>query len=349
MIQLAVSEQGDETMNLIQDQFKRPLRDLRISVTDRCNFRCRYCMPAEIFGPDYAFLPSQQILTFDEIERLAKIFVSFGVKKIRITGGEPLLRKNVAQLIERLHHVQGIEDIAMTTNGTLLKKFAEDLAKAGLSRVSVSLDSLNEERFLSMNGRRGKVNNVLEGIEKAKQVGLQVKINMVVQKGQNEQDIIPMAHFFKEKKHILRFIEYMDVGNSNGWRLDDVVSKKEILQAVHRFSPIEPVSPNYKGEVATRYRYKDSDQEIGVISSVTDSFCATCTRARISAEGKLYTCLFATDGTDLRELLRSGQTDDVITECIADVWQNRTDRYSDERTEHTSHQQRKVEMSHIGG
>ncbi|WP_397537163.1 GTP 3',8-cyclase MoaA [Rummeliibacillus pycnus] len=336
-------------MNSIQDQFERPLRDLRISVTDRCNFRCRYCMPEEIFGPDYAFLPSQQILSFDEIERLVKIFVSFGVKKIRITGGEPLLRKDVAQLIERLHHIPGVEDIAMTTNGSLLKRYAEDLAKAGLSRVSVSLDSLNEQRFLSMNGRRGKVKKVLEGIEKAAQVGMQVKINMVVQKGQNDQDILPMAQFFKEKKHILRFIEYMDVGNSNGWRLDDVVSKKEILQAVKQLSPIEPVSPNYKGEVATRYRYNDSDQEIGIISSVTDSFCATCTRARISAEGKLYTCLFATDGTDLRELLRSGQSDDVIAKCIADVWQQRADRYSDERTEHTSHQERKIEMSHIGG
>ncbi len=336
-------------MNLIQDQYKRPLRDLRISVTDRCNFRCRYCMPAEIFGPDYAFLPSQQILSFDEIERLVKIFVSFGVKKIRITGGEPLLRKNIVELIERLHLLPGVEDIAMTTNGSLLKSFAEDLAKAGLSRVSVSLDSLNEERFLSMNGQRGKVKNVLAGIEKAAQAGIQVKVNMVVQKGKNEQDIIPMAQFFKDKKHTLRFIEYMDVGNSNGWRLDDVVSKKEILHAIQQFSPIEPLSPNYKGEVATRYQYKDSDQEIGIISSVTDSFCSTCSRARISAEGKLYTCLFATEGTDLLKLLRSGETDETIAKCIADVWQNRTDRYSDERKEHTSSPKRKIEMSHIGG
>lgn len=308
-------------------------------------------MPAEIFGPDFAFLPSDKILSFEEIERLVKIFVSLGVKKVRITGGEPLLRRDLPNLIERIHRIVGVEDIALTTNGTLLKKYANDLAKAGLSRVSVSLDSLNEERFSKMNGHRGKVKTVLEGIEKAAEAGLQVKINMVVQKGVNEQDIVSMAEFFKNKQHILRFIEYMDVGNSNGWRLDDVVSKKEIIEKVHQIFPLNPVEPNYKGEVATRYQYENEQGEMGVISSVTDSFCSTCSRARISAEGKLYTCLFATDGTDLRELLRTGEDDTTIIQCISNVWKNRNDRYSDERNEQTMEKRKKskIEMSHIGG
>ncbi len=308
-------------------------------------------MPSEVFGPDYAFLPSDKILSFEEIERLVKIFVSLGVKKIRITGGEPLLRRELPKLIERIHRIEGVEDIALTTNGTLLKKYANDLAKAGLSRVSVSLDSLNEECFSEMNGHRGKVQTVLEGIEKAAEAGLQVKINMVVQKGKNDQDIVEMAEFFKEKQHILRYIEYMDVGNSNGWRLDDVVSKKEIVDKVHQFSPLKPVEPNYKGEVASRYQYEDGQGEIGVISSVTDSFCSTCSRARISAEGKLYTCLFATEGTNLRNLLRSEADDETIKGCITSVWENRNDRYSDERTEQTVEKRKssKIEMSHIGG
>lgn len=320
-------------------------------MTDRCNFRCRYCMPAEVFGPDFAFLPSDKILSFEEIERLVKIFVSLGVKKVRITGGEPLLRQDLPELIERIHHIDGVEEIALTTNGTLLKKYAHQLAKAGLARVSISLDSLNEERFFEMNGHRGKVKTVLEGIEKAAEAGLQVKINMVVQKGKNDQDIAEMAKFFKEKQHILRFIEYMDVGNSNGWRLDDVVSKQEIIDQIHQVSPLQPVKPNYTGEVATRYQYQDGQGEIGVISSVTDSFCSTCSRARISAEGKLYTCLFATEGTNLRELLRSGEDDETITQCISDIWQNRNDRYSDERNEETMKKRKdaKIEMSHIGG
>ncbi len=334
----------------VLDKLHRPLRDLRISVTDRCNFRCRYCMPEEIFGPDYSFLSNDKILSFNEIERLTRLFVSLGVKKLRITGGEPLLRKNLPELIERLNNIEGVEDIGLTTNGSLLKKFAGDLYKAGLSRVTVSLDSLEEERFAYMNGNRGKVKTVLEGIQAASEAGMEIKINMVVQKGKNEQDILPMALYFKSKKHILRFIEYMDVGNFNGWRLDEVISKQEILETIHKVMPLEPIEANYHGEVATRYRYVNSDQEIGIISSVTDSFCSSCTRARISAEGKLYTCLFASQGHDLRELLRSGQTDKAIIDQIYAIWNIRSDRYSDERLSYTNKKSSpKIEMSHIGG
>lgn len=270
------------------DKLQRPLKDLRISVTDRCNFRCRYCMPEEIFGPDYSFLSNDKILSFDEIERITRIFVSLGVRKLRITGGEPLLRRGLPQLIERLNKIDGVEDIGLTTNGSLLKKFAPDLYKAGLSRVTVSLDSLEEERFFYLNGNRSKVQRVLEGIQAAAEVGMKIKINMVVQKGKNEQDILQMAQYFKENKHILRFIEYMDVGNYNGWELKEVVSKQEIVDMIHQVMPLERIEANYAGEVATRYRYIGSDEEIGVISSVTDSFCSSCTRARISAEEIIY-------------------------------------------------------------
>ncbi|PED56729.1 GTP 3',8-cyclase MoaA [Bacillus anthracis] len=332
------------------DKLQRPLKDLRISVTDRCNFRCRYCMPEEIFGPDYSFLSNDKILSFDEIERITRIFVSLGVRKLRITGGEPLLRRGLPQLIERLNKIDGVEDIGLTTNGSLLKKFAPDLYKAGLSRVTVSLDSLEEERFFYLNGNRSKVQRVLEGIQAAAEVGMKIKINMVVKKGKNEQDILQMAQYFKENKHILRFIEYMDVGNYNGWELKEVVSKQEIVDAIHQVMPLERIEANYAGEVATRYRYIGSEEEIGIISSVTDSFCSSCTRARISAEGKLYTCLFASKGNDLRELLRSGYTDEEITDIVRDIWNNREDRYSDERLSNTSKKRApKIEMSHIGG
>lgn len=332
------------------DKLQRPLKDLRISVTDRCNFRCRYCMPEEIFGPDYSFLSNDKILSFDEIERITRIFVSLGVRKLRITGGEPLLRRGLPQLIERLNKIDGVEDIGLTTNGSLLKKFAPDLYKAGLSRVTVSLDSLEEDRFFYLNGNRSKVQRVLEGIQAAAEVGMKIKINMVVQKGKNEQDILQMAQYFKENKHILRFIEYMDVGNYNGWELKEVVSKQEIVDAIHQVMPLERIEANYAGEVATRYRYIGSDEEIGIISSVTDSFCSSCTRARISAEGKLYTCLFASKGNDLRELLRSGYTEEEITDIVRDIWNNREDRYSDERLNNTSEKRApKIEMSHIGG
>ncbi|KAB2439437.1 GTP 3',8-cyclase MoaA [Bacillus luti] len=332
------------------DKLQRPLKDLRISVTDRCNFRCRYCMPEEIFGPDYSFLSNDKILSFDEIERITRIFVSLGVRKLRITGGEPLLRRGLPGLIERLNKIDGVEDIGLTTNGSLLKKFAPELYKAGLSRVTVSLDSLEEERFFYLNGNRSKVQRVLEGIQAAAEVGMKVKINMVVQKGKNEQDILQMAQYFKENKHILRFIEYMDVGNYNDWELKEVVSKQEIVDAIHQVMPLERIEANYTGEVATRYRYVGSDEEIGIISSVTDSFCSSCTRARISAEGKLYTCLFASKGNDLRELLRSEYTDEEITDVVRDIWNNREDRYSDERLSNTSKKRvPKIEMSHIGG
>ena len=332
------------------DKLQRPLKDLRISVTDRCNFRCRYCMPEEIFGPDYSFLSNDKILSFDEIERITRIFVSLGVRKLRITGGEPLLRRGLPQLIERLNKIDGVEDIGLTTNGSLLKKFAPDLYKAGLSRVTVSLDSLEEERFFYLNGNRSKVQRVLEGIQAAAEDGMKIKINMVVQKGKNEQDILQMAQYFKENKHILRFIEYMDVGNYNGWELKEVVSKQEIVDMIHQVMPLERIEANYAGEVATRYRYIGSDEEIGVISSVTDSFCSSCTRARISAEGKLYTCLFASKGNDLRELLRSDYTDEEITDAVRDIWNNREDRYSDERLSNSNKKAMpKIEMSHIGG
>ncbi|MGX5611639.1 GTP 3',8-cyclase MoaA [Bacillus toyonensis] len=332
------------------DKLHRPLKDLRISVTDRCNFRCRYCMPEEIFGPDYSFLSNDKILSFDEIERITRIFVSLGVRKLRITGGEPLLRRGLPELIEWLNKIDGVEDIGLTTNGSLLKKFAPDLYKAGLSRVTVSLDSLEEERFFYLNGNRSKVQRVLEGIQAAAEVGMKIKINMVVQKGKNEQDILQMAQYFKENKHILRFIEYMDVGNYNGWELGEVISKQEIVNTIREVMPLERIEANYPGEVATRYRYIGSDEEIGIISSVTDSFCSSCTRARISAEGKLYTCLFASKGNDLRALLRSGDTDEEITAVIHDIWNNREDRYSDERLSHTNKKTMpKIEMSHIGG
>ncbi|PFM66679.1 GTP 3',8-cyclase MoaA [Bacillus cereus] len=332
------------------DKLDRPLRDLRISVTDRCNFRCRYCMPEEIFGRDYSFLSNDKILSFDEIERITRIFVSLGVRKLRITGGEPLLRRNLPELIQRLNKIDGVEDIGLTTNGSLLKKFAPDLYKAGLSRVTVSLDSLDEERFSYLNGNRSKVKTVLAGIQAAAEVGMKIKMNMVVQKGRNEQDIVQMAEYFKENKHILRFIEYMDVGNYNGWELGEVVSKQEILKMIHKVMPLEKIEANYPGEVATRYRYIGSDEEIGIISSVTDSFCSSCTRARISAEGKLYTCLFASKGNDLKELLRSGYTDEEITHVIRGIWNNRSDRYSEERLSNTNKKTLpKIEMSHIGG
>ncbi|MGF9910875.1 GTP 3',8-cyclase MoaA [Brevibacillus porteri] len=335
----------------VLDLRNRPLRDLRISVTDKCNFRCRYCMPAEIFGPDFEFLPQSKLLTFEEITRLTQIFTSLGVGKIRITGGEPLMRRNLPELIRMIREVEGVQDIAMTTNGSLLSRHAQALKEAGLDRVTVSLDSLDNERFGMLNGRGYQVDAVLEGIRVAADVGLTIKINMVVQRGVNDQDILPMARYFREQGHTLRFIEFMDVGNSNGWRLDQVVPSREIVRLIHEEMPLVATEANYYGEVASRYRYEGSDQEIGLISSVTQAFCSTCTRARLSAEGKLYNCLFASSGDDLREPVRDGRTDEELRELIRAIWERRDVRYSEERLSETPGltKREKVEMSHIGG
>ncbi|MED1017456.1 GTP 3',8-cyclase MoaA [Bacillus atrophaeus] len=334
----------------VLDKRDRPLRDLRISVTDRCNFRCTYCMPAELFGPDYPFLKKEELLSFEELERLAKLFVSrFGVGKIRLTGGEPLMRKDMPELIKKLARIPGVRDIAMTTNGSLLPVYAEKLKNAGLHRVTVSLDSLEDERFKAINGRGVSVSKVLEGIEAAKQAGLGIKVNMVVQKGVNEKDILPMARYFKEKGHILRFIEFMDVGNTNQWNKKDVITKAELIDIIQQNMPVEPIEANYTGEVASRFRYLDGSGEIGVISSVSDAFCASCNRARLSARGELFTCLFAASGYDIRELVRNGLSDQELTDAIGSVWRNRTDQYSIDRTLSKPNGKRKVEMSYIGG
>ncbi|MBW4885681.1 MAG: GTP 3',8-cyclase MoaA [Bacillus sp. (in: Bacteria)] len=334
----------------VLDQKSRPLRDLRISVTDRCNLRCTYCMPAEIFGQDYPFLPKGELLSFEELERLAKLFVhQFGVEKIRLTGGEPLMRKDMPELVGKLAEIKGIRDIAMTTNGVLLPVYADKLKKAGLKRVTVSLDSLDDERFKAINGRGVSVSKVLAGIEAAKEAGLGVKINMVVQKGVNEKDILPMARYFKEKGHILRFIEFMDVGNTNEWNRQSVVTKADIIRIIDEDMPVEQIDPNYKGEVAKRYGYLDGSGEIGFISSVSDAFCSTCNRARLSAKGELFTCLFASSGFDLRTLIRSGQTDQELVKAIGTVWRNRDDQYSLDRALSKAAPRKKVEMSYIGG
>jgi GTP 3',8-cyclase len=289
------------------------------------------------------------LLSFEEIERLTRISVhSLGVKKIRITGGEPLMRKDLPHLIKKIREINGVEDIAMTTNGSLLPKYASELKKAGLDRVSISLDSLNDEVFGKINGRGVSVKTVINGIDAAAESGLKVKINMVVKRGMNEEEIIPMAKFFREKGHILRYIEFMDVGNTNKWKLDDVYPKKQIIEDIHNVMPLEPVDPNYQGEVATRYKYVGTDEEIGVISSVSDAFCSTCNRARLSAKGILYTCLFASKGHDLLTPLRAGQSDEQMTSLLEKIWFGRNDRYSEERSE-VSTKRPKIEMSHIGG
>ena len=332
----------------LTDTLHRPLRDLRISVTDRCNFRCVYCMPKEIFGSDYPYLPHDQVLTFEEITRLSRVFVAHGVKKIRITGGEPLVRKDLPLLIAMLSDIPGV-DLTMTTNGSLLARNAQALKDAGLKRVSVSLDSLDDETFKAMNDVDFPVAKILEGMETAQMVGLEpIKVNMVVKRGVNESSILPMARFFREKGYILRFIEYMDVGHTNGWRTNDVVSAKEIVEIIDAEMPLEPLDPNYTGEVAERWRYNDGSGEIGVIASVTQPFCRDCHRARLSAEGKLYTCLFAVRGHDFKSLLRSGASDEEISGKIAHLWGRRADRYSELRSENTIDLP-KVEMSHIGG
>ena len=338
----------EQQTTILTDTLNRPLRDLRISVTDRCNFRCTYCMPKEIFGSDYQFLERSQILTFEEIARLARIFVEHGVRKIRLTGGEPLVRRDLHQLVAMLAPIPDL-DLTLTTNGSLLARQAQALKDAGLKRVTVSLDSLDDAVFKAMNDVDFPVQKVLDGMDAAARVGLlPIKVNMVVKRGLNESSILPMARLFREKGYILRFIEYMDVGHTNGWRMDDVVPAAEIVKMIDAELPLEPLNPNYPGEVAERWRYKDGRGEIGMVASVTQAFCRTCNRARLSAEGKLYTCLFAVKGHDLRDLMHSGATDDEISQAIARLWGKRSDRYSELRSENTISLP-KVEMSHIGG
>ena len=330
------------------DSRGRPVRDLRISVTDRCNFRCVYCMPKAVFDKDYAFLPRESLLSFEEITRLASLFAAHGVNKIRLTGGEPLLRRNLEHLVAQLAAIPGLE-VTLTTNGVLLPKKAAALKAAGLKRVTVSLDSLDDAIFRAMNDMDVPVADVLKGIDAATAAGLgPIKINMVVKRGLNDHEILPLARHFRGSGHILRFIEFMDVGSSNGWRMDDVVPSAEVVHRIHAEFPLEPVDPNYSGEVAERWRYQDGSGEIGVISSVTQAFCSSCTRARLSTEGRLYTCLFAQSGHDLRALLRSGHNDAELSAAIGQIWQGRGDRYSEIRTAETA-TLRKIEMSYIGG
>ncbi|CAM3282591.1 GTP 3',8-cyclase MoaA [Filibacter tadaridae] len=336
-------------MKAITDKLGRPIRDLRISVTDRCNFRCSYCMPKEIFGDDYAFLPKNELLSFEEIERLAKLFASLGVKKLRLTGGEPLMRRDLPALVSKLMKIDGIEDIGLTTNGVLLRQYAQPLYDAGLRRLNMSLDALDPEIFGKLNGRGIKPDLILANINHAQNIGFEIKVNMVVQKGVNESEILPMAAYFKERGIVLRYIEFMDVGNDNGWSFKKVVTKKEIFDMLNAEYDIEPVEQDYYGEVAKRYRYKDNGAQVGFITSVSESFCSTCTRARLSSEGKLYTCLFASGGFDLRDLIRSGMSDEELQDAISGVWANRGDRYSDERTEQTAKNRKKIGMSYIGG
>jgi cyclic pyranopterin phosphate synthase len=330
------------------DALGRPLRDLRISVTDRCNFRCTYCMPKEVFGRAYKFLPHTEVLTFEEITRLARVFTTLGVRKLRLTGGEPTVRRGLTRLVRMLSRVEGVEDLAMTTNGSRLKSMAGELKQAGLHRVTVSLDSLDDERFRAISGAEFPVALVLEGIKAARAEGLTpVKINVVVKRGVNEDDALAIARRFAGPDYIVRFIEYMDVGTRNGWRLDDVVPAAQIIEMLGRELPLKAVAANYRGEVARRWRHGKS--EIGVIASVSQPFCGDCTRARLSADGRLYTCLFAVKGHDLRALLRGGAPDEEIAAALRDIWSRRNDRYSEKRTEATAKRRGKIEMSYIGG
>ncbi|MBS7807919.1 GTP 3',8-cyclase MoaA [Variovorax sp. PCZ-1] len=349
---------------LLGDALGRPLRDLRISVTDRCNFRCAYCMPKEVFDKDYAYLPQNALLSFEEIARTARLFVAHGVRKLRLTGGEPLLRKNIEVLINMLAAIETPDgeplDITLTTNGSLLRKKAQLLKDAGLKRLTVSLDGLDDATFRKMNDVDYPVADVLDGIEAARAVGFQsIKVNMVVQRGTNDAQILPMARHFKGTGVTLRFIEYMDVGATNGWRMDQVLPSREVMQRIHSELPLVQLEPSAPGETAERWGYSDTDGkydkaqgEIGLISSVTQAFCGDCNRARLSTDGKLYLCLFATQGHDLRSLIRSGASDEDIISAIGHIWQKRDDRYSQLRSEmpfDTSTGARKVEMSYIGG
>ncbi len=341
--------QAGARVESLVDSLRRPLRDLRISVTDRCNFRCTYCMPKEVFGRGYQFLDREKLLTFEETARLARIFVQQGVQKIRLTGGEPTLRRGLPKLIGMLAAIDGLKDLTMTTNGSRLVDLAGELREAGLKRITVSLDSLDDTVFRSMNDVDFPVDQVLLGIEAAREAGLwPIKINTVVKRGANEHTVVDLARHFRGTGYIVRFIEYMDVGNSNGWRMDDVVTAAEVLAMIDREFPLEPVAPDYPGEVAQRWRYKDGAGEIGVIASVTQPFCGGCTRARLSADGRMYTCLFGKMGYDLRKLLRSGKSDEEIEEFLRSRWSARKDRYSELRSARTAPAS-KVEMSYVGG
>ncbi|HDA7086130.1 TPA: GTP 3',8-cyclase MoaA [Staphylococcus aureus] len=336
----------------IKDKLGRPIRDLRLSVTDRCNFRCDYCMPKEVFGDDFVFLPKNELLTFDEMARIAKVYAELGVKKIRITGGEPLMRRDLDVLIAKLNQIDGIEDIGLTTNGLLLKKHGQKLYDAGLRRINVSLDAIDDTLFQSINNRNIKATTILEQIDYATSIGLNVKVNVVIQKGINDDQIIQMLEYFKDKHIEIRFIEFMDVGNDNGWDFSKVVTKDEMLTMIEQHFEIDPVEPKYFGEVAKYYRHKDNGVQFGLITSVSQSFCSTCTRARLSSDGKFYGCLFATvDGFNVKAFIRSGVTDEELKEQFKALWQIRDDRYSDERTAQTvaNRQRKKINMNYIGG
>ncbi len=348
-----VPRQSAPPSGLLADRRGRRLHDLRISVTDRCNFRCTYCMPKSVFDKNYEFLPHASLLSFEEITRLVRAFVAHGVEKVRLTGGEPLLRKNLERLIEMLVPLRSARgeplDLTLTTNASILARKARALKDAGLRRVTISLDALDDTVFRAMNDVDFAVSDVLAGIEAADRVGLRpLKINMVVKHGVNDHEIVPMVRHFRGSGHIVRFIEFMDVGASNGWRLDDVVPSAEVVRRISEHFPLEAIDPNYEGEVAERWRHVDGRGEIGVISSVTQPFCSRCTRARLSTEGKLYTCLFANSGHDLRALLRGGATDAMIEAAVSHLWSQRADRYSEIRSSETSGL-RKIEMSYIGG
>jgi cyclic pyranopterin phosphate synthase len=337
-------------MNQPVDTLNRPVRDLRISVTDRCNFRCTYCMPKEIFGPEYKFLTRDEKLSYEEIARVAAIFVGRGVNKVRLTGGEPLLRREVEKLVEMLAKIPGVDDLTLTTNASLLARKAEALRDAGLNRVTVSLDAVDDDTFKSMNDADFPVASVLDGIDVASDVGLgPIKINAVIQRGVNEHAVVDLAQHFRGTGHIVRFIEYMDVGTTNGWRLDDVVPAAEMIETLNSIYPVEPVAPNYPGEVARRYRYLDGAGEVGLIASVTQPFCGNCTRVRLSPDGSIFTCLFAGTGTDLKDPIRSGASDAELSALIDAVWTKRSDRYSEIRSSQTVSIGQRVEMSYIGG
>lgn len=333
------------------DQFERPLRDLRISVTDQCNFRCAYCMPKEIFGPDYAFLPKSQILSNDEIVFAAQSFAALGVEKIRLTGGEPLLRTDLVDLVSQLRNETSIRDLSLTTNASLLPRYSAKLKQAGLDRINISMDSLRTETLTEMNGRNLVAETILKGIDSALDAGLKTKINMVVKKGLNDDEILTMATEMRQRDVALRFIEYMDVGNTNQWKLDEVVSANMILETISAQYPFHSLPPTYQGEVASKYKYDDIDREFGIVNSVTKPFCSDCNRARISADGKLFTCLFASTGTDLRSVIRQGIDKDAFTEFVKSIWNKRDDRYSELRQDpsHKMKARPKIEMSYIGG